>query len=513
MLKKLKDNKSGFSLVELICAVLILGAVCGPLVWSFVASSNMSRTAVEISRATLAAENIIQTIDARPVTNFAQCSALDDFPQLTDAQKELLTEMFGSDQSVTLTTLTSNDGTNTKIGEDGSFQLAVQGLKTGSTEYDALVSFTRGDPNEPDPNDPDPPPGSHGIYEINSQDVAEYENMDAVFSQPFSEEANPDIRADVEIRALMAPKGISPDEEPIKKFREITVNAQVEDDSAETIKCYVQYEYTYQYAKRTGETKGQEGTATYTYYILPGEYPNKENINIYLMIYPWYSGSVATAGCDISNDYITVINNSDMSIDPDIDPIDMTVYVYMQKPYVCINKETKIDIKDDDKDGNTTEIISVPTHYEERNFGEMLYYKNNPDGTVTPMFDNTAKNNINLTYVVPEGYDIDETEDEEADIRTFIYTNCREVAEEYGTQHGYFEYGVKAGISGWTSGHEGFDKSITGDLVKKKKNKLMYDIKIDIYESGTLVIDPEDETLSNTAALKPIYSTLSSKGA
>ena len=158
MLKKLKDNKSGFSLVELICAVLILGAVCGPLVWSFVASSNMSRTAVEISRATLAAENIIQTIDARPVTNFAQCSALDDFPQLTDAQKELLTEMFGSDQSVTLTTLTSNDGTNTKIGEDGSFQLAVQGLKTGSTEYDALVSFTRGDPNEPDPNDPDPPP-------------------------------------------------------------------------------------------------------------------------------------------------------------------------------------------------------------------------------------------------------------------------------------------------------------------------------------------------------------------
>lgn len=510
MLKNLKDNKKGFSLVELICAVFILGIVCVPLVRSFVVSSNMSKRAVEISRATLAAQNIIETIDARPISNFSQCSALDSFPQLKDEQKALMKEMFGSDDDVTLTTVTNAAGT--KIAEDGSFQLAVQGVKTGSTAYDALVTFSRGDPTNPSSAGV---PGSKGIYEINSQDIAEYENMDAVFSQPYTEEANPDIRADVEIRAMMTAQGISPNEKPIKKKRTIDIVTAVEDnDTRDTIKAYIQYTYTYEYAPRSGERKGPNGEATYTYYILPGEYPNKENINVYMMIYPWYSGTYATSGCTISDDSISVYNNVDGSnLDSDIDPVDMTLYVYMQKPYVYVDKSNVTASEDfahfEVKDASGARVMSgtdISYKYLLLDFGEMLYYQENADGTVSARIDTTAKDNIVLDYYLPEVYDIDDTEDEEADIRTFIYTNGREVGEKNG---GTFHYYVSNDI--WASGNEEFEKTITGDLVKKKKNKLMYDVKIELYAPDTLVINPEDEVLTIPDEAKPIYSTLCSK--
>lgn len=486
-MKRLKLNNKGFSLVELICAVALLAAVVVPLMLAFVTSSNMSAKAVKYTEATMAAENILKTVEARPATDFANLNETDDG---TLAKKELLSEMLSKGATdVTFANAIDSGripGMNTVLTDDNEFVAVLQGVKSGNSSYDAVVTFNRGALAA----DAGTKNSSYGLREINSQTIAEYDKMDAVFSQPYTEEANPDIRADTELKAQAASRfGKAIDEDPYSKTREIVVNAYTDDETGKTITCYVDYTYTYTYKNvKEGETtyRTKSIMTTYTYAIFPGGYKyNGSLISIYIMYYPW----------QYSADSIIVKNNAENGAD---EPINLSVYLYMQKPYACINQETRLE-------GGV--LKSVPTHYQElefltntKGFQIVEYQENEVTGEKTAVIKNYLGYTQDLIFEMPPGYQIDKDDPDSEDefkAETLVYTN----ANKYGT----FNYYV--GSDGYYS--RLFADTVDGNLVKRKANKLIYNVTVEIYEAGTVTVDPTDHTI--TVAEEPVYTAVGSK--
>lgn len=170
-MKQMKErNNKGFTLVELLIAIAILGIIVGPFMKSFVTAAKTNAKAQQIQNATLLATNIMEEVKANSMGDLAfqfnypkrsdGSSRFDVMNTYTSAYE--LTMKNGSLQNVTK--YLKNEVTNNRdyvtasvLYEDyqenkedeyeflgqksGTYYYIMEGLKSGKTEYDALITM------------------------------------------------------------------------------------------------------------------------------------------------------------------------------------------------------------------------------------------------------------------------------------------------------------------------------------------------------------------------------------
>ncbi len=491
-MKRLKKNNKGFSLVELIAAVAILAVVVTPLLHSFVTSSKVSNRATEISEATLAGKNILETVDARP---------LSEFQQVSDSNSAAM--LLGDDSSgTTITPIGQLDIDGDIVpDEKGGFDVALQNVKVGNALYDAKVEFSRGDEDAQfTVNGETKNSTSHGLYLINGEKIAKYSGMDGVFCQTFYKTGNPDYMVD-EVYKTEAKTNVKMPADYISRQRFIRLEAYKDSDGL--VWARLSYTYQFKYYELDNEgfkteivkawpdspSPGAAGYAacTYSYSIFPGGFEprNKDgSVSIYIMYYPDYYADYTdetnyTVKC--RKDTIDIYNIADEGYD-----VDLRVFLYKQNP---IN-----------------------------------YYSDNYEKfTDTQLAGTNYK--ADVTMFKPDSFEITEGEQRE----TLLYTN---VDEKLGTGEqlpaGDFRFilaqaryeGFDPDDPDWDPTEEGAPTiyypidtpplDISLDLVRKDKEIRIYNIKITLYKKNSATISTqmgEDDTVITSCVFSgnPIY--------
>ncbi len=146
-MKKSLNNNKGFSLVELLVGIAILGIIVAPLLGNFVISANTLTRSREIGEATIAAQNLSESV------------------KQLDMDTLLGGGVTGLHTSATLT-----QGIN-------EHSIAINDYSSGSSVFDIDILLTAADVT-------DGVTGVSEIFEIiNSQDIINFSSMDAMFSQ------------------------------------------------------------------------------------------------------------------------------------------------------------------------------------------------------------------------------------------------------------------------------------------------------------------------------------------
>lgn len=169
-------NNKGFSLVELIVGVLILGLIVGPLLHSMVTSANTANKSRSYRSATLTAQNLAEQVKADGISGLLYTTKTNSdytlYRKSDSGDYERLERNAAGDYCYT--DALRNEVTITN--QEDSYYVEVRGIEDGRRTYDGLLTLTAGAPT-------------------NKEEIALYTAMDAVFVQPPSREENPDFEA------------------------------------------------------------------------------------------------------------------------------------------------------------------------------------------------------------------------------------------------------------------------------------------------------------------------------
>jgi len=217
-----RGGNKGFSLVELLVGVTILAVIITPLLSSLIASSKTAQKAREVRNATLAASNVIETFEAKPlkqllteitsggISGLGTHAALCQYDAENDAYAEL------------------GDPSAVKEGED-VYYIALRGISSSKDTFDALVKLDA------------------TKYSINQEPVTTYTDMDVVFSQPYAEEENPDALALASLAnqaTVLARRSVAASELSGKIIRNLTITVSLDPEDATTFTAKARYAYT-----------------------------------------------------------------------------------------------------------------------------------------------------------------------------------------------------------------------------------------------------------------------------
>ena len=288
-----KLNNGGFSLVELLVAVLILAIIVSPLLQSFVTSAKTAAKSRAMGDATLAAQNIAETIEATHLK------------KLLSALRDGTAASTFSAQSVTDATFYDEDGNEIPIIEPGAekYTFKLNGVSSSKSNFDAIVTL--------DAND---------FASANDVYVTEYTPMDAVFSQPSDLFENPDWLAANEFSdeaVALSNTNYSSDYFLDKMKRRVDIYVDEDVSTGETI-VTTTYTYTYNFTY-TLEIYGDDGqlTTTEKSKVLSADYSYEffrsstagGLVSLYFFYYPNYT---ATASGLTPDDTINIYNTNDL---------------------------------------------------------------------------------------------------------------------------------------------------------------------------------------------------------
>lgn len=252
LFRKLKSDKAGLSLIELLIAVVILAIVAAPLLHAFVTSANMLSGSRKYGEATIAAQNVQEVVETSSVAAVVEGAA--SVQNLLGASVTKL-----SDSSCSIT-----------------------GLTSGARSYDALVTYDAGTPT-------------------NAAEIIQYSSMDAAFAQAFTEEENPDNLALANFTAMNAAAS------EVDGSRSIEIRLTRDSDNPELVYIKVVYDYVFNYKQPeydsdgipTGNiVAGAPYSYTTEYALFPHGTPYTDDANnplsVYIMYFPYYGSSRET---------------------------------------------------------------------------------------------------------------------------------------------------------------------------------------------------------------------------
>ena len=268
-IKRLAAN-DGFSLVELLVAVVILGIIAGPLLHTFVTGTYTAAKSRRIGDATLAAQNIAETIEANDIATI-----------VTDPQT-----MFGASSY----SLTGGDSA-AKSGLP-EYDFTLNGVTAGKSTFNAKVTMTA-------------PSGEDGgnnaqFSVINLQAISDYSNMDAVFAQPRDITTDPDEQAYSAFAEEVQAADLNVTD--VKRVITLTVGYFVDangNTDKSRLSAMLEYKYRYTYSCTEIESDGTTAHKTklwpltdyhmVTSNLFPQGFDCTKTPSIYLMYNPWYS--------------------------------------------------------------------------------------------------------------------------------------------------------------------------------------------------------------------------------
>ena len=498
MLKKFFRADKGFSLVELLVAITILGIASAAVAHSFITASNITKRSKAYGEATAAAENIAEAVDAFSVESFLSGNA---------------SQMLG---------VKASEDTDNQIFKQDGRNIAIKGIASGSETYDAVINFAEGDATaEIDSDD-------YGIYELNNYEIARYTEMDGSFTQSWQDAQNPDVLADVAFQDEAAEMHgiIDPATSSYKyKAKNRLISINVYSDSTDNIYIDVIYNYSFNYEYHEFVASIDTG-----------------NVLTDTFVYTW-TGSVSFNQSDSSR-YSTEEGH--------VEPTVFFMYFpnYDSKKYSGYDKLSHYDI--DPERTNMTESYYNLSAYSDLNYintawskGRDLIVINNLGNIPTKFFvvkqrlvvDGAAVDN---SYFTSKGYEnasyraciIERLTDASLltdKTKNTIYTNAGVSLINdipFSTFTGFkFVNAVSTNITVNTTTHtlentNGEPDFMKKDLVTIEAEPRYYKVTIDVYPAGTVTTeavdngdDEEAEQLYtiNTGETGPIYSFVGSK--
>lgn len=270
--RQLKKNNKGFSLVELIVAVVILGIVVIPLLQAFTTSASLTSRARRMGEATAAAQNIQEAIESVSVANM--------FAQIDPSGAA--TGQMTNENALNLLGVTSAD---TTVLNDS--QLVINNISSGAKTFNARVDF-------------------QAISGINNNLIAQYTDMTGTFSQPYGENRNPDALADIwyeseygngERYKPWKSRTANEGDGKVYRTRKITVeatSAQTTPDEKDgydvNVSVIFEYDYYFYDLKGKNPTTRIKKSHKESYDFFPGGHHIKdynEVVSCYLMYYPF----------------------------------------------------------------------------------------------------------------------------------------------------------------------------------------------------------------------------------
>ncbi len=272
MTAKLKKNNRGFSLVELLIAVVIMAVIVLPMLQVFTLSADFTRRSRDKGEATAAAQNIQETIQTRGVETFRAPTS----------------EGFMQD-SVALSMLGAAPIPNTSTAVDGDGNVTIRGVSVGSKTFDAVVNFDRNgqETNIGGVNK------SIGLS-INDKPIAKYTALtgttSATFPQPYESGRNPDNLANQDFIAA------NPGAEFVKRARKIniTVTSRPDEEKGSGYLVYVDVQFVYDFY-RTASIKFPNPVEK-NYPLWPGGQhidSYDDEISLFFLYYAFYENTAA----------------------------------------------------------------------------------------------------------------------------------------------------------------------------------------------------------------------------
>ncbi|MEL4106310.1 prepilin-type N-terminal cleavage/methylation domain-containing protein [Oscillospiraceae bacterium WX1] len=262
---KRRLGSTGFSLLELLIGITILGIIAVPLLTAFVTTSSTSAKASRLRSQTIAAQNVAESVKAADVN-----AVLDDLKSGIPA----------------LTSLASSSGLYT-ANEDGSFapvtdlssyedtgvyHAGFTGIAAGGQMYDAMVTL-------------DATTYKKDTNPLNDTEIVHYKLMDIIFNQPNSGVEDPDGIAAADMVFQLTSDGYNLTDEDVISLMKRTVTITIApvggDDT--TISCTAQYRYELVY-------QGKTYTASSTYSFYNGSFTPSNGV--YFFFYPLHTSDV-----------------------------------------------------------------------------------------------------------------------------------------------------------------------------------------------------------------------------
>ena len=319
-MKQMKErNNSGFTLVELLIAIAILGIIVGPFMHSFVTAARTNAKAQQIQNATVLATNIMEEVKANDMGDLAfqfnypkRADGTSRFDivssyasvyelmmrnnTLQNVTKYLQSGTADNRPYVTSSVLYKDYQTNLDdnyelLGQElGKYYFVMEGLEAGASQYDALITLDSNGYKTVDDkgyNDQHTPV-IEALDVLEDAFYVQKANQDEEFAERFVEETGDELE---DVLASMA--------------RTITIDMEAE---GELNRVYVTYTYTY------GSNTLTEERLIYT----NSESPEYSLKSIYLFFAPNYAATSASSHKDA-----IIINN--------LNNIDASVYLIKQR--------------------------------------------------------------------------------------------------------------------------------------------------------------------------------------
>ncbi|MEA5039938.1 MAG: prepilin-type N-terminal cleavage/methylation domain-containing protein [Clostridiaceae bacterium] len=297
-MRKIKRKNGGFSLVELLVGVLILGLVVSPLLHTMVTAMRTAQKGRTAQDMTQLAQNLIETVDVRGLDSLLQDLSMADSASLGGIAADAA---FYVQEDDGYRRLTQDEVAELDTRAD-TYYLGVTGLRfAGNTmPYDAMVTL---DATE---------------HLQNNYPIANYTAMDGVFCQP-TDEMNPDTDAAaffadevMLIRDAHADLPDLDDQYPLltaedfyfSMVRSIVIHVELQpyddDPRAGTVVATAEYNYSVSYA---GEALPSPPPYTTDFYHGPYDLDeaNYGVSSFYFFFYPNYPSGSAQETIDIYN--------------------------------------------------------------------------------------------------------------------------------------------------------------------------------------------------------------------
>ncbi len=286
IVKQLRNNHKGFTLVELIIGVAILAIIATPLLSMFSSSARTSARSAQMGEATQVGENVAEQLEAMDLSAVLPTDS-GEVPSISHTAEE-----GGGSSEATFYKL-EVDGSYTALGEgaermqsEHSYHAGFSGVQMQYGQYDVMVDFELGTPTDSVTGDV----GS-GYGNLNQASIPQYTPMDYVFNQNNSLEDPDESALQKFIQDHRLDTTLSMDSPGMTGERKITIEILEVDHQ---VQFFLEMNYSFSYNQEGAPTIEGEVTTDKSEITPQGgvevaegeEYPA-----FYVLFNPWYYGA------------------------------------------------------------------------------------------------------------------------------------------------------------------------------------------------------------------------------